>query len=1546
MALTPPQQHIEALKQQAISGSPQEQQWAQQALESYGEGSLSSRSPGVSAVLTEEQARELHKISGGDPSKFYYDPTGSGGGSVTPTPKEKHIQALVDQVQNGTAQEQQWAKQALKQHGFKVSMQSPTLTEAQAKALYQASGGDPSDFFYDPSGREYQARKLQSLQKYQVDVPGVINEAQARALYELSTRDVEQPDDFYYQKPVMYDAISMAHDIKTNSAPKGVNKQTFEKMFGPGSYKEALARTEDMVRIEGEWYGREWFDSLPREEQNFILDYGIHDWETTYYATNPKTGEIYYKKDILDNWGKRSSTGHLTGEIDWNSMNKDLAIATVADMLENNQGVTRSVYRQIENTYGSKAMKAAYKYVSDVNAYEKSQLAAKGLEGALTEEGAVDLIPLARMLHSTDRGAEDTTKSKQVLKALTDYGYSYQDANEIIRMARDIPKYEYDPDSLGEHLSKSKDKTQEYLQTGIKKTGEVVAKALTGPSSVIWNKPESVKNIEYQISKGIGEGAATIVAIPSLMTLTAIGASSKSSIGEKDLAMEELAAAAPVTVYNGVKGFIPETAKAIVKDPLKEIPKNLVLFAPMLVGGVRTGVSGVRKMATKVDPRKISWDTTMALEIDLARAKIPEGMSELPARQFVEMKELRGMGISKDIASAIQSAWKEAVRTGRDTVIRDAEGTIIGHVAPIQRFAPKYLYHVTDDIGFVEAGAKSGEVKLSGSSHEGGLTYLSQQPPAAFMARHAPENPGVLALKISERDIRALPRDVQNQPTLAGMHSKMKELSAKGELPEGIYPVFKKWAGQIELEWVATPGFIAKLARPTWYTRARIKTIPTEINWKKMANNKAIKKADHIVFDLDKTLVDQYGKLYPGAKDFLVKLKKQGKDISLWTHSTKARAEQILLENGISKVFKNKIFRENYEPTGTQPFAYKDIGKIGGELLIDDSRLQKQMQGNRQLLLEKTVKAKAPDIAVTQTRSPIAIKGKEGKYLRENEIVPIYWAATKNAGRAGPMRVSQMMAAEAYSLIQAVRMLPSYRLKPIKISYDFRGDINPFGKRYKTMKLEAAKEDRSQGRQTGFIENEKGEVLLVRMKGQNRYDLPGGGIWDRGKLRGGKETPIEAVKREVHEETGMTASKVDYSTSIESKFGGEPNTTTFHIYNIKTKGKPNIKGSSEILEYTWWDGKSKILDPVTKKPVQVAPHVLDAINARKAVKESPIGSYEAFEKTISSTAKRNASKKTSPKNKDWADTYAKAYQKAIDNWLKERGLTPDAIRRLPREAVELREFNLMNIVSRLRGLKSKERRTGRPVTPSKPTAGNRPKGRGNKSEHLASATRSSARGDKARGGSAVRPGETEARDVRSPEREYPRPPRAPEPGRPAPPDRPEPPRAPEPGRPAPPDRPEPPDPKPPKKLDFESYEPKPKKDDRREGPGEVIYRRGEVSGDEGGRESVWVTVHHNGSMEGRGTGGVEVKVSKTPPSGVKRETGTPQQTLTIRGGTPPSRLEVDAGAFKDVILNGKKILHLQKDQSGVERQGRLVKQTKGDLVTARKNTRKRGKVVY
>lgn len=92
---------------------------------------------------------------------------------------------------------------------------------------------------------------------------------------------------------------------------------------------------------------------------------------------------------------------------------------------------------------------------------------------------------------------------------------------------------------------------------------------------------------------------------------------------------------------------------------------------------------------------------------------------------------------------------------------------------------------------------------------------------------------------------------------------------------------------------------------------------------------------NHIVFDMDNTLVDELGAtVRPGIKALLDELVRMNVTLTLWTSSTGDRAKPILFEHGLHRCFSKHVFREDYDPENRG--VHKDIRKVKGELLVDD----------------------------------------------------------------------------------------------------------------------------------------------------------------------------------------------------------------------------------------------------------------------------------------------------------------------------------------------------------------------------------------------------------------------------------------------------------------------------------------------------------------------------------------------------------------------------------------------------------------------------------
>jgi FMN phosphatase YigB (HAD superfamily) len=97
---------------------------------------------------------------------------------------------------------------------------------------------------------------------------------------------------------------------------------------------------------------------------------------------------------------------------------------------------------------------------------------------------------------------------------------------------------------------------------------------------------------------------------------------------------------------------------------------------------------------------------------------------------------------------------------------------------------------------------------------------------------------------------------------------------------------------------------------------------------------KGIPKKTIIVFDMDNTLVDEFGAtVRPGMLQLLKTLKVDYR-LFLWTNSMRNRAVGILSEHGLGQLFEKCIFREDYDPENKG--LSKDLRTIAGKFIVDD----------------------------------------------------------------------------------------------------------------------------------------------------------------------------------------------------------------------------------------------------------------------------------------------------------------------------------------------------------------------------------------------------------------------------------------------------------------------------------------------------------------------------------------------------------------------------------------------------------------------------------
>ncbi len=96
------------------------------------------------------------------------------------------------------------------------------------------------------------------------------------------------------------------------------------------------------------------------------------------------------------------------------------------------------------------------------------------------------------------------------------------------------------------------------------------------------------------------------------------------------------------------------------------------------------------------------------------------------------------------------------------------------------------------------------------------------------------------------------------------------------------------------------------------------------------------------------------------------------------------------------------------------------------------------------------------------------------------------------------------------------------------------------------------------------------EILLLRVPVDDFYHLPGGGV-EEGEL------PIVAVARELYEESGLVATRIDYLLDYCDYWGADGMHYQGQVQSVfRVEAEGDIQLGPDICEHRWWDTKQDI----------------------------------------------------------------------------------------------------------------------------------------------------------------------------------------------------------------------------------------------------------------------------------------------------------------------------------------------------------------------------------
>lgn len=379
-------------------------------------------------------------------------------------------------------------------------------------------------------------------------------------------------------------------------------------------------------------------------------------------ARDPETKFIYDRGQMVEIYGQRDQFGNRTGEVAWDKFHQDVGRWVAFEILKNGGSPVDEDYRRIRNDYGDTAANAAKQFVNEYYQEERRKQAEKVLKPVISKDGTINMVKLAALI------SEDSNKEKQILKHLNALGYDGKDALKIIKEAGQIPKYEYDPDTMMEHME------SKMYQKG---TAQGILLDILPVTSTLRLREEYMRDDNIQggeLGLILGSAVLDVASIAPVLKAASVGA--KSAPG--------------ITRTARIKGAVSGLWQGTVAEVAA--PFTTILHPVQTAKGTYKGMADI--VENLAHPKKIPID---AAEITTATTRLGADLFE-----------------SEDIAMAVRDRVTQNAIEGIDDSVKIGEVEAKLSQVPIGKMGEVTAVHSTPDIrpflegATVQAGREGG----------------------------------------------------------------------------------------------------------------------------------------------------------------------------------------------------------------------------------------------------------------------------------------------------------------------------------------------------------------------------------------------------------------------------------------------------------------------------------------------------------------------------------------------------------------------------------------------------------------------------------------------------------------------------------------------------------------------------------------------------------------------------------------------------------------------------------------------------------------------